>query len=147
MWLGCVKGNYYEKLMAFIEKYQLIDFVTFHGHVDNVDALLDGMNLGLNCARDEAFGRVTIEFMLHRMPVVASNSGANPELIEIGKNGELYSLHNSRELAEHILPFIDEPGLLERYGGYAQQYAIKHFSSERNTEAIYSIIKETLISK
>jgi glycosyltransferase involved in cell wall biosynthesis len=47
------------------------------------------MNIGLMCSRDEAFGRVTIEFMLHKMPVIASNSGANPELVINRINGDI----------------------------------------------------------
>ena len=109
-----------------------------------MNAFFNGMNLGLVCARDEAFGRVTIEMMYHRTPVIASKSGANPELIQEGKCGELYELFHPEQLADRIACFVQKPELLETYGAYAQRYAIDNFSSARNTKLIYQQITQCI---
>ena len=142
--IGGAKKEYSKILQDYIATNKLSEFVTLHGHQANVDSLLSNMNLGIMCSRDEAFGRVTIEYMLNRIPVIASNSGANTELIECGKNGEIYELYNAEDLAARIIPFIEKPFLLEKLGSYAQEYAATHFSSKNNTDSIYQIINNSI---
>jgi glycosyltransferase involved in cell wall biosynthesis len=142
--IGTAAGVCLENIQDFIAVNNLIKYISFHGHQNNVNELLTKMNLGIMCSRDEAFGRVTIEYMLHRLPVIASNSGANPELIEPGKNGELYELYNAQDLANKIMSFVQNPELLQEYGRYAQEFAVENFSSEQNSKSIYKTIQEIL---
>jgi glycosyltransferase involved in cell wall biosynthesis len=142
--IGTAKGDYLEGIQNFIAANHLTRFISFHGHQNNVNELLTKMNLGIMCSRGEAFGRVTIEYMLHRLPVIASNSGANPELIVPGNNGEIYELYNAQDLANKIMTFVNNPDLLEEYGRYAQEFAAENFSSKQNSENIYKTIKEII---
>ena len=142
--IGTATGSYLENIQDFIVVNNLIKYISFHGHQNNVNELLTKMNLGIMCSRDEAFGRVTIEYMVHLLPVIAANSGANPELIEPGKNGELYELYNAQDLANKIMSFVQNPELLQEYGRYAQEFATDHFSSEQNSRSIYKTIQEIL---
>ena len=142
--IGTATGSYLENIQDFIAVNNLIKYISFHGHQNNVNELLTKMNLGIMCSRDEAFGRVTIEYMVHLLPVIAANSGANPELIEPGKNGELYELYNAQDLANKIMSFVQNPDLLQEYGRYAQELAVENFSSEQNSKSIYKTIQEIL---
>ncbi len=142
--IGGKRDDYFHLLERFIEEKGLKNYVVFHGHIDNVYNLLQGMNLGLVSACDEGFGRVTIEYMINRMPVIVSNSGANTELIEQGLNGEIYPLGNFMFLANKIETFVKNPLLLEQMGTKAQEYALVKFSSAQNTEAIYQVIEELI---
>jgi glycosyltransferase involved in cell wall biosynthesis len=141
---GHHKVDYFHELEQYIESNDLTEDVFFHGHVKNVREFLDNMHIGVVCARDEGFGRVTAEYMLNRMPVIASNSGANPEIIQEGRNGYLYELYDSQQLAQRILHYIEDPQLLEKHGSYARQYAIENFSSAKNTKLIYQQIMECI---
>ena len=69
------------------------------------------MDVGIVASRSEAFGRTTIEGMLSQMLIIASNAGSNIELINDGKNGFLYELHNDKQLAK-ILSNINDNRLL-----------------------------------
>lgn len=145
--IGGAKSEYLNMINDYVENNSLQDMVTFHGHVSNVNEILNDMNLGLVCARDEAFGRVTIEYLLHGMPVIASNSGANEELVQDKQNGFIYELKNAEELAERIEYFIKNPLKLETMGIFAKEYAARNFSSEKNTAAIYAVIEELVNSR
>ena len=112
-------------LKKYIAENELDDYVVFHGHVKEIDPLLSEMHLGLMCSRDEAFGRVTVEYMMHGMPVIASNSGANPEIVKDNVNGFIYTLYNADELAEKIYKFANEPDLLKQMGETAYEYGKK----------------------
>lgn len=141
---GGYKQEYWESLRKFIEEHDLTENIRFYGHINNYNTLLSRMNLGLMCSRDEAFGRVSIEFMMHRIPVIASNSGANNELIKEGISGEIYELYNSEELADKIIHFIEKPELLHSLGQSAYDYAISNFSSVQNTKSVYKLIEEII---
>ena len=123
---------------------QLETYISFLGYQDDIYSILQNMNIGLMCSRDEAFGRVTIEYMQNRLPVIASNAGANPELIQANKNGFLYEIYNPDDLTNKILFFLENPEKLEQIGQYAQQYALENFSSEKNTREIYQLIQKTI---
>lgn len=136
--IGVSVPEYLEDMNNYIKHHKLEEMVTIHGHIDNVFAVLKTCNLGIVTARNEAFGRVTIEFMLMRMPVIASDSGANPELIVNGSTGMIYHLGNTVELADTIRKYVINPALLEEQGSKAYLRAVEDFSAERNAELIYA---------
>jgi glycosyltransferase involved in cell wall biosynthesis len=140
--IGTSKKDYQQQVKAYIQENNLEEYIRIKGHQENIYSILSQMNIGLMCSRDEAFGRVTIEYMLNRMPVIASNSGANPELIQPGQNGELYEIYHPEDLAEKIYQFVFNTEKIEQYGAYAQRYAIENFSSGKNTDSIYKVIEE-----
>jgi len=144
--IGGNKEDYFHKIKKYIVENGLKDNVVFHGHQSQVHEILNSMDIGLVCARDEAFGRVSIEYMLHEIPVIVSKSGANEELVQDGQNGLLYELYNAIELAQKIEYFIENPLQRATMGVFAKEYAERNFSSGQNTESIYAIIEELVSS-
>ena len=142
--VGAAKEDYLQEVKAYIEDNALQDKVILHGHQSDIQSILCNMHIGLMCARDEAFGRVSIEYMLHHMPVIASRSGANAELVKEGISGTLYELNNIEVLAAKIETFIENPHLQTTMGESAYEYAKNNFSSEQTTAAIYSLIEALL---
>lgn len=145
--IGGSKTDYLDLLNSFITQHNLSEFVIFHGHTKNIDTILKDMHIGLMCSRDEAFGRVTVEYMMHSMPVIASNSGANTEIVKENINGTIYTIYNSGELAEKISNYITQQDILKIQGEKAYNYGIENFSSERNTALIYGVINDLINSK
>ena len=138
--LGSAKADYLHQMQDFIEQNFLTPYVHIIGHTDDVYAIMQDMNVGVVCAHDEAFGRVTIEEMLMRMPVVVSQSGANAELLRNDQDGIVYPLGDTEALAETLLQYVENPRLLQVQGDSAYQYAVEHFSAEQNAEQIYQLI-------
>ena len=143
---GTPKQEYLLLMQQFIRAHHLKDQTHIIGHTDDVFSALQSMNIGVVTARDEAFGRVTIEFMLMHMPVVVSNSGANPELVENGKTGNVYELGNVNQLAEIINQYVLHPNLLQTQGEAAAFVAKRDFSAEHNAELIYQQILNAINS-
>lgn len=143
--IGTIIPEYHKELQNYIIKHRLTNHVLFYDHQLKVEQLLQEMNLGIICSEGEPFGRVTIEYMLHKLPVIASNSGANPEIMKEGISGFLYELFNEKDLANKILHFIEHPELIHLMGEKAYEHARQNFSSERNTKEIYQVI-ETLLN-
>lgn len=145
-WLVGTSGNaeYLQQLENYICENNLERRAHLLGHQSNVFDILQRMNLGVVCAHDEAFGRVTVEYMLMQMPVIVSRSGANAELIEAGKTGEVYELGNAEQLADYIEQYVVHSDLLKSHGLAAEKKALSEFSAERNAELIYEQITKAI---
>ena len=142
--IGTNKKEYLAQLEQYIAEHDLKELVHLVGHTDDVFSVLQEMNLGVVCAKDEAFGRTTIEFMLMKMPVVVSDSGANAELVCDGVDGMVYPLGNVSALADAIRNYVENPKLLEEHGKTAYEHARENFSAEQNAEIIYKTINEIM---
>lgn len=138
--IGSNKAEYLSQMQNYISSHNLDHLAHIVGHTDDVWSILREMNLGVVCARDEAFGRVTVEYMLMCMPVIVSNSGANPELVLPDETGYIYSLGNIEQLADKIEQYVRHPEWLQEHGSRAAEYAKQTFSAERNAEQIYQQI-------
>ena len=140
-------SDYRASLEEYSKANDLEGLTHYVGHSDQVYDGLRKMNLGVVTARDEAFGRVTIEYMLMKLPVVGSRSGATPELVRQGVTGELYELGDVTALADLIEGFVKQPELLVSQGEAAFLDATERFSAERNADRIYEQIVDVLSSK
>lgn len=145
VWLiGTEKQDYAVKLRSYVKKEGMESLVHFVGHTDDVFQLLQRMNLGVVSAQDEAFGRVTVEYMLMRIPVIVSRSGANAELIESGVTGRVYQLGDTETLADIIENYINHPNQLVAQGEAAEKKARRDFTAEKNAELIYQQIVDVI---
>ena len=142
--LGSLKEDYCALMRQYISEHHLENLAHIVGHTNDVFGALREMNLGVVAARDEAFGRVTIEYMLMHMPVVVSDSGANLELIDEGKTGLIYPLGDVERLAESIEHYVNYPELLQIQGDAAAKVAKEEFSAEKNAELIYEQIRKSI---
>ncbi|MFT8900636.1 glycosyltransferase family 4 protein [Liquorilactobacillus nagelii] len=131
----------YSFLRKRIPNYKDLDWLFLEGQVENVYKLRDKMDVELVCSRNEAFGRVTIEAMLHGLPVIASNKGGNKELIENGKNGLLYNFGNFKELSEKIKLLDNNPKFCSVIRENGQNSA-KKFTIEKTSKGVFDLFKE-----
>ncbi len=140
---GDGEPHYAQSLKQYVTERGLENNVIFHGFIKEIDSVLEKMDLGLICSVSEAFGRVTIEYMMNGIPVVGSNSGANSELIT-EETGRLYTLGDYVELAKCINEFVTTPRLICSIGNEAYKYAIRDFTAYANAEKVYSTYSELL---
>lgn len=126
---------YIHHLKQLIRQYQIEDAVSFLGYRNDVPELLPNYDVGLVCGKGEGFGRTTVEYMMAGLPVLASDTGANPELVRNGIDGYIYSYDNLSNMKTGLCRIIDED-----LGGHdTQRYAVETFSSFVNAESIYSL--------
>lgn len=136
--------QYHEELLEYIRREQL-DCIEIEGHVSDMNALRRKVHVEIVPSVMEAFGRVTVEAMLSGNPVLASDTGANPELIEEGKNGWLFKEGDAENLAEKMKDILENRGKIGQMGRLAYQEAKGKFLSDRNTEEIerfYWVVKQ-----
>ena len=142
--IGSGGDDYTQELKREIASCGLDEHVKFWGYRSDVDDILRTMDVGLMLSNREAFGRVTVEYMLHYMPVIGVNSGATPEIVIDGETGYICPLNDTDKLAELMHSFIMHPELISAMGNKGRERAVNNFSLERNTDEIYSLYQEIL---
>jgi glycosyltransferase involved in cell wall biosynthesis len=69
----------------------------------------------------EPFGIVFVEAFAHKIPVVSSNLGALPQIVEHGKSGFLCDPADATMMARHLGDMIRSPETCQRFGQHGYQ--------------------------
>lgn len=85
--IGDKECPYRKYIKGLVKKLNIEEKVIFEGFVKDVEDIYSKFDVLLMCSRSEAFGRVTIEAMLRRKPVIGYEAGGTPELIDDGVTG------------------------------------------------------------
>jgi N-acetyl-alpha-D-glucosaminyl L-malate synthase BshA len=116
------------------------DYVTFTGVVDGVAQLLQAANLLLLPSQTESFGLVALEAMASGVPVIASDVGGLPEVVEHGKTGFLAPVGDVDKMAEYALRILGDCSLCQTLSRQARERAIRLFDYHNiipQYEAVY----------
>lgn len=142
--IGEGTSSYIDNIRKYVFDQNLEDYVKFIGYLPDVHEYLQVSDIGIVSSKSEAFGRVTVEYMMHKMPVIASNAGANPELISHGHTGYLYELGNYKELADYILLLGMNNEKVRFMGKEAYLHSTKFYSSHANATSIFKLYSKLL---
>lgn len=81
----------------------------FLGATDNVPGFLSVLDIYVQPSRSEGMSNAILEAMAARLPVVATDVGGNPDLIEHCVTGLLTPVENCEALAERLIQLITQP--------------------------------------
>lgn len=124
------------------ETLELSKNICFVGARDDIYSLLQNYQVGLMCSRAEGFGRVTAEYMHAGLGIIASDAGANRELICDGESGLVYKLNDYDDLARCIAVYYDNRAFLLKMATAAFLVAGDRFTKEENASRIFNLYKE-----
>jgi len=97
------EGNlYFEEMQSFIEQHQLKARVSIHPFQDNPSSFYNAIDWLVMATKAETFGMVTIESLACGTPVLGSNAGGTPEILENEKGGMLFQSLDVNDLANKI---------------------------------------------
>jgi glycosyltransferase involved in cell wall biosynthesis len=100
------------------------------GAHSNVDAWLRTMDVYALGSRREGISNTVLEAMASGLPVIASATGGNLELVEPGVTGALVPPENPAALAEALTRYAQNDSLRVQHGGAARARAEQQFSLE-----------------
>nr|WP_321453621.1 glycosyltransferase [uncultured Carboxylicivirga sp.] len=89
---GDKEGLYKKKLFKYVKRNKNITKrVYFHGFIKEVSLAYDEVDIVLVFSKSEGFGRVAVESMLHKVPVIGFDNGGTSEIIEDRITGCLFN--------------------------------------------------------
>ena len=132
---GKEEGNYYKEFKNKIDEYNLQEVVDIKGFSSHMNEKLLMYNVGFNCSKAEAMGRVTVEYMMSGLCPVVSNSGANTEIIRDNKCGLLYE-NSTTALVDALRYLLNNPKDILKYGQKSFIVARQKYDANKNIDKI-----------
>jgi glycosyltransferase involved in cell wall biosynthesis len=133
---------YNDQLRQRIRELDLEQSLSITGFRTDVADVINALDVVVHTSvRAEPFGRVILEGMLLGKPVVASAAGGVPELITEGETGFLAPPGDPAQLAERLIPLLQDAQLRRRLGGQAQAWARERFSLSRHVDEMTALYR------
>lgn len=138
--------EYIQKLKKYVESEKLERDVTFAGNVTNVSAMYASSMCLVHCAKREPWGRVIVEAMLNRCPVISADSDGAKEIITDTVNGFLYKtgdIHQLSDLIQKVITQnIDIKCIVDTaYMEAREKYSVKRYVTEVSN-IIYGLLQK-----
>lgn len=118
--------------------------VWFAGDRSDVPDLLRAMDLFVLPSLAEGISNTVLEAMATGLPVVATHTGGNPELVEEGVTGRLFPVGDHRALAEILIRMIEEPAAARAMGRAARTRILDRFDWQQTVEEYLAVYDATL---
>lgn len=139
--------RHYEEVQKRLHELGIADRFLFTGHRNDTSRLIAAMDFCVLSTHREGFPLSILECMALRKAVIATAVGGIPEIVEPGVNGFLHRAGNSRELAEHILYLIENPGEALRMGHAACEIVRRNYSRDQFTGEILKAYSDAMTGR
>ena len=119
--------------------------VEFAGFCNDIPGMVATLDLVVHASTTgEPFGQVIIEGMAASKPVVATNGGGVPEIVEDGKTGMLVPMGDVQAMADAICQVVADPKTAAEMGRCGRKRVIEHFTSEQTARRVEAVYEELL---
>lgn len=125
------EGPLRQYLESYSRKLGLQKCVTFTGHIDDIKNVYRQLDLLVLPSETEGMPNVVLEALAMEVPVVATNVGGLPEIIETGSNGILVEPGDVEGLTRAIATLIMDGNLREKFALEGRRTVCERFSFER----------------
>jgi glycosyltransferase involved in cell wall biosynthesis len=136
------EGSRREALEAQARELRIAHRVVFTGRRDDVPAVTAALDVAVLPSYREAQGLSILEAMALSRPVVASNVGGIPEMIQDGITGLLVPPHDAHALAGAITRLLRDHSYADTLGRAGHDLVHDRFCIELMVEAIQTIYDE-----
>ena len=141
---GCAQDqSYFRSLRSLPSELGITGRIVWAGFQDNPSPYYSVMDaLALPSLFEEGMGLVLLEALSRGIPVIASQVGGVPELVEDGVNGFLVPPADPPSLTAALNRFLDNPPLLRKMGEAARRSVDDRFSPDTFRREIRSLVGE-----
>jgi glycosyltransferase involved in cell wall biosynthesis len=134
--LFCRETAYKQFLLHRINESSLGGKVILTGWRFDMEPIWREVDCLVHTAQSEPFGRVIVEAMLRKVPVVAFDACGPGEIILSGRTGILVRSGDVRELALAMIRIYRERQYVARLVSKGYEYAKSHFSASRTSDEV-----------
>ena len=120
-------GKLKKSLIQYAWKKKVFDEIIYTGFKKDVDYFFRNIDIVVAPSKSEAFGNIIIEGMSFGKPVICSDRGAFPEIIQNNKNGLMVEYKNAETLAKAIFTLAKKTGLRKKLGKNGKKTVYNRF--------------------
>jgi len=136
------EGSERKKLENLIKKYNLENNFILTGKIDGAAKLLKAFDIYVCSSVKEGLPYSVLEAMQAELPIVTTNVGGIPEMIENNKTGLLTKPAEPLDIANALEKLTNDKNLAIELGKNAKQTASRNFNLEKMVEETKKIYSE-----
>jgi glycosyltransferase involved in cell wall biosynthesis len=140
----CGDGMCKNDIVAQSQNLGVFNQCRFPGFREDLDEIFEVMDLMVLPSLAEGLPNVILEAFASAKPVVATEVGGVPEIIENGKNGLLVPVRSPELLARAISKCFSNPDLMKQMGQAGHHKVKSEFNFEKQNKKLENINKEVL---
>lgn len=144
---GTHSAAYEQELRAAVQRHGMANMVTFLGWRDDVHDLMLDCDLLAMPSKSEGVPNAVQEAMALGLPVLGSDRGGIPEVLDHEKTGWVLPIDDPARWAETIGRLINAPETLARVGESARIHAETHFANDAWCARYLHVFEEAVASR
>ncbi len=137
-------GEYLDTFKKKIADNNLDKQVFFLGYQKDVERILKESDIFVLCTWHETLSNSILEAQKEGLPVVATNVGGIPEIIQNGKNGYLVEKRAEAQIIDRLKLLSENPQLRKEMGANGKQKIKEKFSEEKIEKQIEEVYAKLL---
>ena len=118
--------------------------VVFLGNRNDVPSLLSLANIFVLPSLIENQPLSVIEAQLAGKPVIVSDAGGLPEMVQHGSTGVIYPAGDPNSLCKNIYNLLINPEYRDSLGAKAQEWALNHWSQKKAVDKVLNVYEKAL---
>ena len=143
---GPTDSPFYKELLALTESLNLADNVYYTGFRDDIPQVLASVDvLAHSSCKPEPFATAAIEGMMAGRPVIVTNAGGMPEMVQHGVTGLLADINDPGAMAEAILFYYRDQDRAQRIAKAGQKRATTELSAQRHIDEFEALYQRLLV--
>lgn len=134
------EGRYFPFLKDLVQELNMQEFVHFHSFTEKTELAFAALDIFAMTSYNETFGMVTIEAMASGLPVVGSDKGGTPHLVQDGKTGLLFESQNVDDLMNKLRILLQNPDKIIQMGEEGRKVAQLKYSHRTEVREIEKLM-------
>jgi L-malate glycosyltransferase len=118
------------KVEQYCREHHICGSITFIGSLPLVEEVLVGADLFILPSESESFGLAALEAMACEVPVISSDAGGLPEVVDDGVTGFMRPVGDVEGMTAAALRLLGDEDLRRRFGEEARRQAVERFSQD-----------------
>lgn len=136
------EGHLREDVDAILRAGNVRDLAWFAGERADIPAVLQGLDAFVLPSRGEGVSNTILEAMATGLPIVATNVGANAQLVIDGECGVIVPPADSSAIATAMLRYFDDAELARSHAQAARARVVQVFSLDRMVDRYHRLYSD-----
>lgn len=137
-------SSYKRDVFSYVERSPVCNRITLMGWQEDMDRVWPRVDCLVHTADREPFGRVIIEAMAHKVPVIAVGCCGPAEIIQDGETGILVRNGDACELSPAMLRVARDRRLTRRLTAAGYEYVRSNFTTSKMIPQLLQVYREVL---
>lgn len=137
-------SHYKSELLSYTKNSPILEKIRFLGWQDNMHEVWPNIDCLVHTAGREPFGRVIIEAMAHKIPVIAVDSCGPSEIIQNRKTGILVQAGDVKILSVAMIKIAQDTQFTDKLANAGYEHTMSGFTADKTAAQIQEVYTELL---